>query len=146
MKREGTFYVSPSLSGWKARILNKVMGFLRRKGMIEDYIIKCAEERFNPHLNLVVDTREVASLVCKAIDDAQFYSGSKVECIIMGYDVFSRLARGDVGNQEYINFVVEVEHSERRDFPFEQTRHYFANVKVKVIPWFEGILVVPADR
>ena len=143
-EKEGVFYLSEYLDGWKAKWLNKALNFLRKKGVVKDYYATVEREYFKTHLEAVVDVREVSSLVARALEEARFRYDREIECVILGHDVFYTLARGMVGSAECVTFPLELRHADRS--PSGEVRYYLFNVRVKVVPEFEGILVVPADR
>ena len=142
---------------WLTSAIANTVRFLVKIGLLKLVAVRVSCKRYHME-QVTVKMSELADLIGE--DIYRLYDrGLEVECIVMGQDVFSKVSLGmsyagsrtsrHLSDQGWYFTLPELFLAEaHRDICGNVTvKHLsFRGIRIKVVPWFEGILIVPADR
>ena len=154
-EKEGVFNLVLPSGKFVRKIVQRLMKFMQKKGWVTQYLHPEPKYGYANYSEVVVNPMEVMDFLSKYINKFLLAHGgrspSDIECIVVGVEVFSKLNQVPSG-VDCFHFPVEGYIRESKvpmgagglgRTEYHETRF---GIKIKVVRWFDSVLIIPKDR
>jgi hypothetical protein len=140
---------------WVCRLWDKAFDYAIKKGYLQQTVHTSWDRQITA---VKLDLNRLDEQIAKNQQAIEMVHNNRLECIIVGHDVMSKIMNGKpqyLGYQEVTLDGPSKHAMYGRAYPDPLATHgglnfvrhavYYMGLRVKLVPWFEGFLLIPKE-